>query len=299
MVSWPFGRGEAPIVTRLAEPADRPALAALLASAWRRHGMMVPEEQATLLSTRLSALALAGDSAVGFLGLSAREPCGEPGERWVDVVLASVADGHSPGRILRELLTVALPAARDLGATGLVCLCAEDWLRRGLRDAGFREADRVLSYLWSGPGPIRGPSAASLRLISAADAEAVWSVNAAAFSPLWCYDRAVLLSWLLTAERAVLAELRGKPAGFALTTSGGSDRYSQLIRVAVGPGFQGHGIGRQLVADAMRFAWESGADGLSLNTQASNSVARHLYESLGFRQDGPVVTVMVLPLASR
>jgi ribosomal protein S18 acetylase RimI-like enzyme len=63
--------------------------------------------------------------------------------------------------------------------------------------------------------------------------------------------------------------------------------------VATHPASQGQGIGRQLVADAIHYAAGVGAAGVSLNTQQSNIVSRHLYEALGFRPTGGVLSVMV------
>jgi len=48
-----------------------------------------------------------------------------------------------------------------------------------------------------------------------------------------------------------------------------------------------------VVVDAINYAAEVGASGLSLNTQASNTISRHLYEGLGFRLTGQTVRVLV------
>ena len=93
-----------------------------------------------------------------------------------------------------------------------------------------------------------------------------------------------------------MAEVQGRTVGFGITTTGLSGNYAHLIRVAIHPDFQGRGLGRQLVVDAVRFARELSAPGLALNTQASNRVSRRLYESLGFRQTGHTLAVMVYRL---
>jgi len=124
------------------------------------------------------------------------------------------------------------------------------------------------------------------------DSDTILVLNGAAFVPFWRYDPATLLSWAMTADHAVLAEVDGRPAGFAITTNSSSADCAQLIRVATHPAFQGRGIGRQMVADAMCCVYGNDRDGLALNTQASNRVARHLYETLGFRQNGQAVKVM-------
>jgi GNAT superfamily N-acetyltransferase len=290
---WRTAREEA-ISARLAAPADRAALSALLADTWRRQGILAIEDQAALLRSGLSTIAFAQERAVGFLGLSPRSPTGTPPEFWTDVSLASVATNRPVGRVLGALLESARPALRGQGVTGLICLAGEGWLRDGLSAAGFVQVDRVLSYTHTphreAPRPI---PVARLRMAGAEDADAVLAINASAFAPFWCYDDATVLSWIFTSDHAVLAELDGRAVGFALTTRSQDADYAYLVRVATLPSVHGRGIGRQLVADAVSFARTTDAAGLALNTQASNTISRRLYESLGFRATGQALAVMV------
>lgn len=299
-MNWWLRKKAAEVKVRPATPTDRPALAALLAGAWRRHGIPAVEEQVALLSNGASLIALAGDEAVGFLGLAPRAPAragaDAPVERWVDVALVAVASDHPTLQIMRPLLLEAQALMRRQPITGLVCLAAQDWLIDALTAGDFREADRVLSYVRPNRGPL--PTAAPvahLRNAQAAQADVVLALNAAAFGPFWRYDDRTVLSWLMAADRAMLAERMGQPLGFALTTLNAADGYAQLIRVATHPTGQGQGIGRQLVVDVIRYAAEAGAAGVSLNTQHSNVISRHLYEALGFRPTGGVLSVMVRP----
>jgi ribosomal-protein-alanine N-acetyltransferase len=124
----------------------------------------------------------------------------------------------------------------------------------------------------------------------------VLRVNALAFGPFWQYDDAVVLGWMLTSDRSVVAEVDGNMVGFAITTMGLSGNYAHLIRVATHPGYRGRGIGRQLVVDSISFARDLGSPGLALNTQGTNRISRTLYESLGFRQTGHALAVMVYRL---
>jgi ribosomal protein S18 acetylase RimI-like enzyme len=286
----------AKVTARLVQPTDRPALAALLAETWRRHGITAVEEQVALLSGGISAIAFSGDEAVGFLGLSIRASADDPGECWVDVILVAVSPDLPASEMVRRLLQVASAKLRRLRVPGLVCLASEDWLLRALEDAGFREVDRVISYERPSRGPLpQWPRVCDLRHAGTADAETILGLNAAAFGPFWRYDRRTVLGWLLAADHAVVAATAPseRAFGFALTTLKGGDGDAQLVRVAIHPDDQGQGIGRQLVVDAIQFAWEAGAPGLSLNTQASNTVSRHLYETLGFHLTGGALSVMV------
>lgn len=285
------------MVLRPAAPTDRSAVAALLAATWRRHGSQSLEDQAALLANGASAVAWAGAEAVGFLGVDVRVPTIEPVERWADVQLAALEAGRRGDGLLAPLVETALPALYRAGCTGLVALVAPGWLADGLQRAGLRAEDDVITYVrgdrWL-PASVGEP--AHLRLASAQDADLILDLNARAFEPLWRYDDAVVLSWLIAADHAIIAEVEGRPAGFALTTAGHAGSYAHLIRVATHPACRGRGVGRQLVADAVRYARESDAPGLALNTQASNTVSRSLYDSLGFHTTGHALNVYTLRL---
>jgi [ribosomal protein S18]-alanine N-acetyltransferase len=296
-MSWWWNSRDETYAARLAGPADRPALSALLADTWRRQGPLAVEEQTTLLGSGLSAIALARKEAVGFLGFSARVPAGSPAETWADLALAAVAADRPVDKVLGSLLPPALAALRGHGVTGLACLAGEGWLRDGLLVADFVQVDRVVGYA-SDFGRTVPPalSAALLRAAGAADLDAILAVNAEAFDPFWRYSDATILSWLLTSDHATLAEVDGQVAGFALTSHHPENEYAYLIRLATLPTYRDRGIGKQLVTDALDYARATGAAGLALNTQASNIVSRGLYESMGFRPTGQALSVMVYPM---
>ena len=285
-----------PVSARVATPADRPVLAALLANTWRRFGALAVEEQLALLGNGRSVLAFEAYEATGFLGLALRTPTGDPPERWADVTMLAIAANQGAGRTTRLLLETALAALQTEAVTGLTCVAADRWVSEALAEAHFDQIDQVINYARPAgkTPPAPSPTPATLRPAGPADLTSIHGLNAAAFEPFWCYDPQTIASWLLTAEHAVMAELDGRPIGFALTTQAFSGEYAQLMRVATHPHFRGRGVGRQLVADAIRFTQESGLPGLSLNTQASNVISRYLYESLGFHLTGAAVAVMVL-----
>jgi ribosomal protein S18 acetylase RimI-like enzyme len=296
-MSWWWHTRDEAFAARPAGPADRQALSALLADTWRRQGLLAVEEQATLLGKGLSAIAVARQGAVGFMGFSARRPAGSPSESWADLALAAVAADRPVSKVFDSLLGCALPALREHGVTGLTCLAGEGWLRDGLAAADFVQVDRVLGYAHNfGRALPAVLPVATLRTADANDIAAILEINAAAFEPLWQYDDATILTWLLTSDHAALAELDGQAAGFALTSRNPDNDYTYLIRLAIPPPFQDRGIGRQLVADALEYTRGAGIAGLALNTQASNLVSRRLYETLGFHPTGQALSVMVYPV---
>jgi GNAT superfamily N-acetyltransferase len=288
---------EEPLTTRLAGPGDRAAVAELLARTWRRQGNLAAEDQVALLQAGISPLAVAQDEAIGFLGLSQRSvasaiPHGSA-ETWVDVDLVALNPDRRPERVLSALLEWVLPLLRRRGCSGLVCLTSLSWLQESLVRAGFRQEDQVITYVHTHHRLDAVPEPAQMRAAGGNDADTVLAINARAFAPFWQYDDSVVLSWLLTADRAALAYVDGRPAGFALTTDGLPGNYAHLIRIATDPDFQGRGVGRQLVHDALQHAYAADAPGLALNTQASNRGSRRLYESLGFRPTGQALSVLV------
>ena len=85
---------------------------------------------------------------------------GEPSEQWVDLSLVAVGQDVSAAQTLRDLLRCVAPELRRQRVSGLVCLAADDWLVRGLIEAGFREIEQVVSYLRPHHGAAPGlPSA--------------------------------------------------------------------------------------------------------------------------------------------
>jgi ribosomal-protein-alanine N-acetyltransferase len=285
---------------RIASPADRAALSKLLAETWRRHGITALEEQAALLASGASAIAFSGEAAAGFLGVALREPAGAPAEEWADLPLVALNPDAPAAGLLGALFEAACPELERRGVHGVASLTPEGWLRDGLLANDFVEVDQVVGY--ARRGSRRAPAfepAAVLRPAGVDALDAILALNAAAFDPLWQYDASVIMSWLISADHAVLAEVGGRPAGFALSSRGASGQYTYLVRVAVDPAFQGRGIGRQLVADAIRFADQDDAPGVALNTQASNAASRRLYEGLGFEPAGQTLAVLVRALNGR
>jgi [ribosomal protein S18]-alanine N-acetyltransferase len=296
-MSWWWNSRDDSVSARLAQPGDREALSELLADTWRRHGSLAVEEQMALLRNGLSTIALTRKHAVGFLGVSRRLPAGSPAEIWADLTIAAVATDRPVGKVSESLLEAALPALRNQGITGVISLTGEGWLRDGLAAAGFVEVDRVIGYAHNfGHNGSPPPPIAGVRAAGAPDFEPVLAINAAAFEPFWRYDDTTVLSWLLTSDHAAVAEIDGQLAGFALTSINVENEYAYLIRVATLPAFRGRGLGTQLVTDALEYARTTRASGLALNTQASNTLSRRLYESLGFRPTGQALSVMVYPI---
>ena len=61
---------------------------------------------------------------------------------------------------------------------------------------------------------------------------------------------------------------------------------AEVATLAVAPQERGRGVGRRLLASALRLAWEAGARKSILEVRVSNTAALHLYYGLGYQPVG-------------
>lgn len=83
-----------------------------------------------------------------------------------------------------------------------------------------------------------------------------------------------------------MAFLNGEPVGCCALIPMKAGVF-ELAKMAVAPGFQGHGIGRKILAHTIDEARRRGAKRLFLGSNRKLGSAVHLYESLGFRHLKP------------
>jgi ribosomal protein S18 acetylase RimI-like enzyme len=88
--------------------------------------------------------------------------------------------------------------------------------------------------------------------------------------------------------RVLVAELDGAVVGFVSISvkqhwAGDEDAYIGELVVDVAQ--EGHGVGRALVAAAVRWAQECGLSRITLETGAANRRARRFYAALGFEEE--------------
>lgn len=196
----------------------------------------------------------------------------------------------------------------------------EPWLQRALVVAGFVQADTVIYYRLSlrGAGYALGPAAdrffsarygtgstaangnsetsdsagVNLRPARPEDLNALAAMDARAFDPIWHYPANDLLE-LMMRGRLQIADDAGKIAGYTglLLNNNGE---AHLARLAVNPDYQGHGIGRKLLADAIETARNEGLRDFALNTQISNQRSQSLYRSVGMTETGVRLPVYIM-----
>ncbi len=80
----------------------------------------------------------------------------------------------------------------------------------------------------------------------------------------------------------LVAAQRGVVAGYAVGLCAGDE--GEILNLGVAPAHRGKGVGRGLVGHLLGALRERGVRVVYLEVRESNTVARGLYESLGFRE---------------
>lgn len=288
---------------RVATRHDLPLLDELLAVAAQRQTQFANEDLAAFVD-REGVLIATGEgraTAALIVDIEARPsslPAPAPDRLFVRGLVAR--HGVSPSAALCDLLEPlqAAPAAR---LRLLIAHGGYAWYDRALRYAGFEMAERVrfleLNHVERRLQNLRRNSPlVTLRPGSFADLDALAQLDAAAFPPLWHFP-ATALRPLMIQGRLQIAWHEDTLVGYWLMTMSGA--IAHVARLAVHPRWQGRGIGRQLMIDALTMAAEGNCQRVVLNTQVDNIPSQRLYHSLGFRPTGEefVVLTRLLPAA--
>ncbi len=226
--------------------------------------------------------------------VSAFAACAARRAAWPELRGLLLADAWPDASLLLALFGRLEADLGGLGAEGIMCLVADEWLPALLERAGFRLEEHVVALRWQGASLPEAPSGDPLLRLRPArgdDVSALVALDDAAFDPLWRLGRHGVSLYLATTAHFVVAEQEGALVGYVVADARGNE--AQVIRLAVHPARQGRGIGRRLLVDALAYARGAGAETVVLNTQASNATSLHLYHHLGFRDFGRAVPVWV------
>ena len=289
---------------RRARKEDLPAVRRLLRTARYGFHSVADEDLPGLIERGLGVVAEEGRTTWGFLGIDiearpATLPPGAPSRAQVRAI--ALHQGRWPRDHLPELVATA----RALLAPGLLPLqitvyVQEGWMLRALSDAGFELLDQIIFLrLHDLAAPVSPPTAeppARLRPGGPADVPALAALDAAAFDPVWHFA-ADDVTEMLMRGRVCVAELDGRLVGYTAVLANSLDE-AQLARIGVAPGAQGHGVGRQLLDDAVAYAHAQGYRSVLLNTQESNTRSQALYAAAGFQRTRDVIPVLAITLSS-
>jgi ribosomal protein S18 acetylase RimI-like enzyme len=130
------------------------------------------------------------------------------------------------------------------------------------------------------------PDRATVRRAWRGDRAAVLDVDADAFPPSWQLGAAGLREALRATPsvRFRIGHRADDPTPVAYAVTGRAGQHGYLQRLAVHPAARGHGFGRALVGDALRWVRRGGAWRCLVNTQEENQDALALYERCGFER---------------
>jgi ribosomal-protein-alanine N-acetyltransferase len=186
---------------------------------------------------------------------------------------------EGPALVERLLLAHAAAGVR------LVVLASQeaDLRERFYRQVGFREIDRIVRMEKLDRSVPRDdpPPDVSIRPYEPADATAVLAVERHAFDWLWWNSAAELERYSRQpGVRLVVAEQGDRVVGYSGLTIYRRDGH--LDRLAVHRDAQGRGVGRWLLADALRTMYAADVRWIGLTTQTTNHGAQALYRAFGF-----------------
>lgn len=107
------------------------------------------------------------------------------------------------------------------------------------------------------------------------------------FSIYGPYGRTVTRWFESGLTRTLLSVVEGKPVGFVMMGTLPGDREgetrTEILAIAVAPGFQRRGIGKELLRCAEKNAKASGEQRLFLHTAKENRLAQRLFLKSGYR----------------
>jgi [ribosomal protein S18]-alanine N-acetyltransferase len=285
---------------QLATREDLPAIRRLLRLARHSYCNAADEDLAALVEREFSFLyGQPGLPSALLMADSEARPSTLPPDAPTRVQIRAVAIRNSgwQGPTLPELVATLAERLQSLSDAPHVLygFATELWLGPALVTAGLSQFETII-YFRKDRLHIHEPAAGAapaiaLRAATYEDLPALAALDARSFAPFWHMGEAEQRE-LIFRGRVVLAERDHTLAGYTALLNT-SHEEAHLARIAVDPGQQGQGIGRQLLDDAIFWCKGQGCRSLGLNTQLSNLRSQALYRSAGFRESGLTLPVYV------
>jgi ribosomal-protein-alanine N-acetyltransferase len=264
---------------RSAVESDRTIISALLSSAPWNHQHLDWVSVLDLLGSDPFYVAFEGDLPAGCLAC----PPDPPDIAWLRYF--AVVSSYTPFHVWNLLWPVASQAAVKAGAQVAAVLSAADWISPILLESGFKHTNDVIFLEWRGKStPIPPLPGGELRVLREEDLPGVAEVDQRSFNRLWRYSLNTLNDAYKQSTIATVIEFEGKPIAYQMSTT--SIYGAHLARLAVDPEWQGRGLGKALVTDALNRLVRKGATKISVNTQVDNTQSLGIYQTLGFKEIG-------------
>ncbi len=199
---------------------------------------------------------------------------------------------------LSHLLRPLERAMRERDVRFLMHLAVDVWLAAPLMRQGFIPHDYIIHFERAVPPEPVLPHYAlpdvELRPVLPHEIQALTLLDHQAFDWPWQFSSGELVKWLMLADRMVVLDHEGELVGYACTQVHGEQ--AQIVRLAVAPSWQGKGLGRYLLADALEFLRAREVRFVTLNTQWHNTTSQRLYKGFGFRAVGRRIPVLLKDL---
>ena len=132
------------------------------------------------------------------------------------------------------------------------------------------------------PDPAGGVVA--LRAMALADVPAVTAIEQQSYPAPQAWSEGIFRDCLRVGYLCRVLEVDAVLAGYGVLSIAAGEAH--LLNVCASPAFRGRGLGRQLVEHFLDLADRYKAHTVYLEVRPSNTVARALYKSLGFRRIG-------------
>ncbi len=274
---------------RKARPADIPEIRALH---WRARFKMPCVWHCGTCQAFPAHFYVASDESGRLTGAICAWSDGVPVAR---VRMVALEDDRWMSQRLGLMLSRVLAELSRSGVRELTWIDYEGWAGKYLARGGFVPLEQVITFAkFDRVLPEVAACDVHLRASSEQDIPGIAAVDWAAFPPHWWNGELTIRHGITVSPYFVVAEIEGEIVGYA--TGDVNEPMAHLNRIAVTPVHQGHGIGSQLLRDALLAFWKWGAEEVTLNTQQNNHVSQRLYHRFGFTPTGESAMVWRIPL---
>ena len=200
----------------------------------------------------------------------------------------AILNGLSPSASTTFMLQEAIRRLQQTVVHELWCISEmRSWLGLALQDFGFNPVDELITMRHDSSTPGLGSLPRNTRIrvlrreqLNNAVIKTIQQIDHAAFESQWQYSDHMLQAAFEQSFYVSLIEREGVLLGYQCAALNGSDAH--IVRLAIAPAEQGHGLGEVLLRNCLRELKLFGARDITLNTPGSNHISQRLYRRVGF-----------------